>query len=153
MGEHNNIGITTGLEFKEHRQFFDDYFKYKRVCTQLYAEASENPSKLSVLMTSINTLRVYTSNYISNNQQIKQKINVLRNRITNNGLRLSPKEYQDILDDIDTLLTEINEAHENSELLPKKQKEEKLSQDIWRYENSLIMREVKKGMADIIIGN
>ena len=141
----NNKGVTTSLEYKDHREFFESFLHYKRKAHELLSFCFTDDKKLTPAFQGIYLLVSYTSNYIEDVKEIKEKIKGIPNLINTNKLK-AIEEMEEILD-------MVNNKHEDAELIPKKRTESKPSQDIWRKEEDIINREFKKAMADILMRN
>lgn len=136
--------INTELQYKEHGKFFEDFFTYRRKAHELLTLSFADNSKVIPTYQAIYLLLSYTSNYVLNKDELKKRLHKIPSFIKNG------KTYEAIIE-LDNILDNINENHEKTELIPKKKTEEKTQHRLWRKEEDLILREIKKGMADIIV--
>ena len=133
--------INTNLEYKDHTEFFHDFFKYKSKAHELLAFALNDSKQLIMAYQAIYLLLSYSSNYIDKKEELRKRLLNVKNML---------KNPMDAIPELENILDEINVQHENSELLPKKKTEIKESQNIWRKQEDYIMQQITKGCADII---
>lgn len=144
MAETNFQSINTELQYKEHGKFFEDFFNYRRKAHELLTLSFTDNSKVIPTFQAVYLLLSYTSNYILNKQELKERLNKIP-LLVRNG------KTSDAILELDKILDNINDNHEKTELIPKKKVEEKTQHRLWRKEEDYIIKEIKKGMADIIV--
>ena len=134
--------ITTNLVYKDHRDFFSKYMDYRSQCFEGIAICLNDKTKVVKTFQLIYLLYGFTSNYISNSEEIKKELFEIQKIIETN-----PKQAVLKMSD---LMEVINEKHEESELLPKKQIKQDVNRDFWKLEHDLILRQIKKAGVDIL---
>jgi hypothetical protein len=133
------------LKYKEHHHFFETYFRYKDAAFTLKSGGLNDPKMLIEAFKATITLIDYTSNYISDLATIDKKITTI------NDL-LMKKNNIKAWEELGEVLRLINQEHENCDLLPKKNKNDKPLQEFWRSENNRALREIKKAFTEVLGG-
>lgn len=135
--------IKTQLQYKEHGDFFDDYFSIRKTAFLLLSKSITNPKMIPDLYENVITLIDFTSNYIADISEIDTIVKEI------DALMFKKKE-KDALIKFRELLRLINKKHEESDVLPQKNVEDANSK-FWRNEESKAMKEMKKAFFDVFM--
>ena len=136
-------GVTTSLEYKEHREFFERYNNYKGKAHELLSFCYTDKNKLVPAFQGLSLLISYTTNYIDKVEEIEEMLNKIPILIN--------KDKEKAFNEMKDIFKLVAIRHEESELIPKKRVESKRSEDIWRKEEDIIKKEMIKAMSDILM--
>jgi len=136
----NNNIIDTSLEYKQHNDFFANFFIYHKTAHELITHCYANKKLLPATFQAISLLRSYASNYLPSDDEFKERLNKILSNINN----------PNSLNEMGIILKEMNLEFENSDILPKKQNIHKIEKDFWMKEENLILKQWKKAGLDIL---
>jgi hypothetical protein len=140
----NKERITTGLEYKQHNDFFGDYFIFKQRAFVLLSECISDKGKIKLLCETLMTLVNYTSNYIDDITEVDKLMNELKRLLQLN-------KSADVINKAQEILRLLNEKHESSALLPQKQTQYNENEKFWRDEETKAMKQLKKAFYDVFM--
>jgi len=146
------IEDNTSLEYKDHRDFFEDYFKFRReFILGLSALSFSNDKKgFTELYKSLNALIDWTNNYIFN-ENIDKLLKELNKDIIifNSANTILAKE---LIVKFRKIIKLINVDHEKAEILPKKMIGEISEEDKYYYEEQVHpLKYAKKAFTDLLL--
>lgn len=147
MVENNNKSY---LNYKEHGDYFDDYFLIRKRAFALLAESIRDANKIPLLYESVVTLIEYTSNYIHNLAEVDKKLEEIDKIYVKNQNK--PKSYE-LVPKFRDLLRMINDEHEKSDIIPQKSTDYDIMEQFWREEESVAMQQMKKAFYDLFMKN
>lgn len=142
MENKDNLAIKTNLQYKEHGNFFNDFFTLRKIAYGHLAETITNPKRFPELYKSTLILVEYASSYISDIESIDQDLQDI-DKLT------SINKTNEAIKKVKHLLRKITQEHEASELLPQKKAEDIKTQKFWREEEHRAIRNMKKAFHDI----
>lgn len=140
------------LEFKDHRDFFMEYFKIRTEFVKLLSSLEFNKDKkaFTELYKILYALIDWTSNYVFN-ENIDKNTKILYNKVINFN-PASVKEARDIVLLFRETFKLINKDHEKAEILPKKMINEISEEDkFYREEETQPLKYAKKAFTDLIL--
>jgi len=135
--------VKTNLEYKEHSDFFEDYFIFKKQTFVLLSESITDQRKIPELYQRLRTLINYTSNYIPDIKEIDADLKVV------DGLMV--KDKKQALRMCESILRKLNDKHEQTAILPQKATSYDEKEAFWRNEESRAMKELKKAFYDVFM--
>ena len=139
----NEDKIKTQLQYKEHGDFFDDYFRIRKTAFILLSKSITKPSLISDLYENVITLIDFTSNYIADISEIDDMVKEI-------DILMKQRNNKKALEKFRQILRLINHKHEESDVLPQKNVED-TNQKFWRTEESKAMKEMKKAYYDVFM--
>ena len=135
--------IKTQLQYKEHGDFFDDYFRIRRTAFILLSKSITDNKQIHNLYENVLTLIDFTSNYIADISDIDNIVKEIYDL-------MHKKNTKDAFTKFRELLRLINKKHEESDVLPQKNVED-VNKRFWRDEESRAMKEMKKAFFDVFM--
>jgi predicted RNase H-like nuclease (RuvC/YqgF family) len=152
MNKENNNNLVTkdnGLIFKEHREFFINFFQKRDDFLSSFAEAKYDHNELKDTFLILNYLIEATSPYILTKDS-KDKIDNCLKEISE--ILSDKSKHEDCFNKIKDLHREISTLQVRSEILPKPLRElENEQEQFWKGEESRAMREMKKAFYDVVL--
>jgi len=142
----------SSLQYKDHKDFFEEYFKLRIEFVRGLSSLSFTNDKrgLSLLYKSLDALINWTDNYIFN-PEIELKLNELHIKVSNFNYA-NTKDAKEIVLKFKELNRLINIDHEKAEILPKKLMEELSEEEkFYKEENNQPLRYAKKAFTDLIL--
>lgn len=140
----NEDKIKTQLLYKEHGEFFNDYFTIRRNAFVLLAKSISNTKNITDLYEGVITLIDFTSNYIEDISSIDAMIKEI-------DVLMSARDNKKALIKFREVLRLINKKHEESDVLPQKNIDDRKFSHFWRDEEHRAIRALKKGYHDIFM--
>ena len=142
----------SSLQYKDHKDFFEEYFKIRSEFVRGLSSLSFSNDKQGFvsLFKSLSNLYDWTNNYIFN-EKIPQGLDEIQTKISkfqpNNNILA-----KNIISDFKFILKLINQDHEKAEILPKKMMFELSEEDkFYKEEEKQPLKYAKKAFTDLIL--
>jgi hypothetical protein len=118
---------TDGLQYKEHREFFQKYFDLRLSFTATLAQCSLTPTIDTVkeLYEYLYGIIEWTNTYIIDLEPVDKKLKEIERAIYNANKTKNKSEYKVIVSNMKEVFRMVNKDHEMNEIIPRLQVKEK----------------------------